>query len=92
MAVRINILGESVVVVNVLALSNKTERKVFSRGFDSTYWDTKYPCSLEGTSKARYCCAMTVLFVSPPGRHDSLALIRLIRRAQLSDVFEDKMD
>ena len=31
-------------------------------------------------------------FVSPPGRHDSLALRRLLGRAQLSDVLHEDMD
>ena len=30
-------------------------------------------------------------FVSPPGRHDSLALRRLLSLAQLSDVLDDDM-
>ena len=31
-------------------------------------------------------------FVSPPGRHDSLALGRLLDQAQLCDVLEDDME
>ena len=31
-------------------------------------------------------------FVSPPGRHDSLALRRILGRAQLSDVLDDDME
>ena len=31
-------------------------------------------------------------FVSPPGRHDSLALRQLLVQAQISDVLEDEME
>ena len=35
---------------------------------------------------------MDLSFISPPGRHDSLALRRLLGRVQLTDVLDDDME
>ena len=50
------------------------------------------PMFLGGKLNCTLAPRLNCSFVSPPGRHDSLALRRLLDQAQLCDVLEDDME
>ena len=92
MAVRISVAGDPVLVVNVYAPSDKTSREALFERIRLLLLDYAGPLFIGGDFNCTLVPLIDRTFVSPPGRHDSLALTRLLGRAKLSDVLEDAME
>ena len=92
MTVHIDIMGDPVLVVNVYAPSDKTSREALFEWLRLLLLDYEGPMFIGGDFNCTLVPLLDRTFVSPPGRHDSMALRRLLGRAQLSDVLEDAME
>ena len=92
MAVRVSLMGETVLVVNVYAPSTKHEREALFSSLQLLLEGYEGPMCVGGDFNCTLEPRLDRSFVSPPGRHDSLALRRLLGRVQLSDVLDDDMD
>ena len=91
MAVQITIGGATVLVVNVYTLSGKAEREALFEYFRHYLLEHNDPMFLGGNSDCTLAPRLDRSFVSPPDRHNSLALRRLIDQAQLCDVLKDDL-
>ena len=91
MAVQLTLLGETVLVVNVYAPSVKTEREAMFDSLLLLLQEYDGPMFVGGDFNCTLEPRLDRSFISPPGRHDSLALRRLLGRAQLSDVLDGDM-
>ena len=83
MAVRIRIMDGTLLVVNVYAPSAKTDREFFSEMLQNHLQDYVGPMLRGGDFECTLVPRCDRSFVSPPGRHDSLALRRLLAQAHL---------
>ena len=92
MAVKIIIRGETVLVVNVYDSSGKAEQEALFEMIRHHLLEHEGPVFLGGDFNLMLAPRLERSFVSPPGRHCSLALRRLLGQAQLCDVLEDDMD
>ena len=92
MAVRITTQGETVLVVNVYASSGKAEREAFFEMLRHHLLGHDGPMFIGGDFNCTLVPRLDRSFVSPPGRHDSVALRRLLGQAQFCDVLEDYME
>ena len=90
--VQITIRGETVLVVNVYAPTDKAEREALFEMLRHHLLEHEGPMFLGGKLNCTLAPRLNCSFVSPPGRHDSLALRRLLDQAQLCDVLEDDME
>ena len=91
-AVQITIRSETVLVANVYAPSGKAERKALFEMFRHHLLEHEERMFLGGDFICTLAPRLDRSFVLPPGRHDSLALRRLLNQAQLCDVLEDDME
>ena len=85
-------MGDTILVVNVYAPSERNQRENFFemlrhqlQGYDGLIF-------MGGDFNCTLVPHLDRSFVSRPGRHDSIALRRLLGRAQLSDVLDDDME
>ena len=85
----VQIRGETVLVVNVYDPSRKAERKALFEMLRHHLLEHEGPMILGGDFNCTLAPRLDRSFVSPPGRHDSLALRRLLGQAQLWDLLED---
>ena len=92
MAVQITLLGETALVVNVYAPSVKTERESMFESLLLLLQAYDGPMFVGGDFSCTLEPRLDRSFISPPGRHDSLALRRLLGRAQVSDVLDGDME
>ncbi|CAI5712600.1 unnamed protein product [Peronospora destructor] len=92
MAALIAFMGETVLVVNVYAPSDKSEREAFFEMLRHHLLGHNGPMFMEGDFNCTLVPWLDRSFASPPGRHDYLALRWLLSRTQLSDVLEDEME
>ena len=92
MAVQITLLGETALVVNVYAPSVKTERESMFESLLLLLQAYDGPMFVGGDFSCTLEPRLDRSFISPPGRHDSLALRRLLGRAQLSDILDGDME
>ncbi|CAI5702020.1 unnamed protein product [Peronospora effusa] len=83
---------EDVLVVNVYAPSGKTEREAFFEKLQHHLLEHMGPLFVGGDFNCTLGPRLDRSFLSPPGRHDSQALRRLLGQTQLCDVLEDDME
>ena len=92
MAVQLTILDETVLVVNVYGVSVKTELESLFESDLLLLQEYDEPMFIGGDFDCTLEPRLDRSFISPPGRHDSLALRRLLGRAQLGDVLDADME
>ena len=92
MAVEIIIRGETVLVVNVYAPTGKAKREALFKMLRHHLLEHEGSIFLGVYFNCKLALRLDRSIVSTPGRHDSLALRRLLDQAQLCDVLEDDME
>ena len=92
MDVQLTLLGETVLVANVYLPSVKTEREALFESLLLLLPAYDGPMFVGGGFNCTLEPRLDRSYISPPGRHDSLALRRLLGRAQLSDVLDGDME
>ena len=92
MAVQLTHLGETALAVNVYAPSVKTEREAMFESLLLLLQAYDGPMFVGGDIDCTLEPRLGRSFISPPGRHDYLALRRLLGRAHISDVLDGDIE
>ena len=85
-------MGETLLVVNIYALSARTDRDICFEMLRNHLQDYVGPVLIGGEFNCTLGPRLDRSFVSLPGRHDSVAQRRLLDRAHLSDVLDDDIE
>ena len=91
MAVRITIISEPIPEVKIYATSDLPAQQVLFNRLLRLLMESDGPVFMEGDFECTLYPRLDHSLVSPPFRHDSSALRRLLGRARLSDIIEGAM-